>query len=152
MTRAAADGQLGELDCGSRSKLTSRRISGTMIERFDDMTRDGRPAADLGPRQARFVEEYLVDLNAKQAAIRAGYSPRTAEVQGSRLLSHVKVQRAVTARTAERSKRTEVAADRALLDIARIGFSDLRRQLVLDRTQGSLSCDQALPRGGPNSP
>ena len=98
-----------------------------MIERFDDMTRDGRPAADLGPRQARFVEEYLVDLNAKQAAIRAGYSPKTAEVQGSRLLSHAKVQRAVTARMAERSKRTEVAADRALLEIARIGFSDLRR-------------------------
>ena len=91
------------------------------------MTRNARPAADLAPRQERFVEEYLVDLNAKQAAIRAGYSPRTAEVQGSRLLSHAKVQRAVTARVAERSKRTEVAADRALLEIARIGFSDLRR-------------------------
>ena len=42
-------------------------------------------------------------------------------------MSHVKVQRAVTARMAERSKRTEVAADRALLEIARVGFSDLRR-------------------------
>ena len=73
------------------------------------------------------MEEYLVDLNAKQAAIRAGYSPRTAEAQGSRLLSHVKVQRAVTARVAERSKRTEVTADRALVEIARLAFSDLRR-------------------------
>jgi phage terminase small subunit len=91
------------------------------------MTRDGRPPADLGPRQERFVEEYLVDLNAKQAAIRAGYSPKTAEAQGSRLLRHVKVQRALTARMAARSQRTEIAADRTLLEIARIGFSDLRR-------------------------
>jgi phage terminase small subunit len=91
------------------------------------MTRKARPAVDLMPRQERFVEEYLVDLNAKQAAIRAGYSPRTAEVQGSRLLSHVKVQRALTARMAARSQRTEVAADRTLLEIARVGFSDLRR-------------------------
>jgi phage terminase small subunit len=91
------------------------------------MTRSTRPAADLGPRQARFVEEYLLDANAKQAAIRAGYSPKTAEAQGSRLLSNAKVHRAVAARMAERSKRTEVTADRALLEIARIGFSDLRR-------------------------
>jgi phage terminase small subunit len=62
-----------------------------------------------------------------QAAIRAGYSPKTAEAQGSRLLSNVKVQRAISARMAARSKRTEVAADRALLEIARFGFSDLRR-------------------------
>jgi phage terminase small subunit len=85
------------------------------------------PAADLGPRQERFVEEYLLDLNAKRAAIRAGYSPKTAEAQGSRLLSNVKVQRALTARMAARSQRTEVAADRVLLEMARIGFSDLRR-------------------------
>jgi phage terminase small subunit len=91
------------------------------------MTRYTRPAADLAPRQERSVEEYLVDLNAKQAAIRAGYSPRTAEVQGSRLLSNVKVQRALTARMAARSQRTEVAADRTLLEIARVGFSDVRR-------------------------
>jgi phage terminase small subunit len=83
--------------------------------------------ADLGVRQERFVEEYLVDLNAKQAAIRAGYSPKTAEAQGSRLLSNVKVHRVIAARMAERSKRTEVAADRTLLEIARLGFSDLRR-------------------------
>lgn len=91
------------------------------------MTRDARPPADLGPRQERFVEEYLVDVNATQAAIRAGYSPRTAEAQGSRLLSNVKVQRVIAARMAERSKRTEIAADRVLFEIARLGFSDLRR-------------------------
>ena len=46
----------------------------------------------LTPKQARFVEEYLIDLNGKQAAIRAGYSPGTAEVQASRLLRNAKVR------------------------------------------------------------
>jgi phage terminase small subunit len=100
------------------------------------MKRDVRPATDLGPRQERFVEAYLVDLNATRAAIRAGHSPRTAEAQGSRLLSHVKVQRAVTARMAARSQRTEVAADRTLLEIARLAFSDLRRPFHEDGRDG----------------
>jgi phage terminase small subunit len=91
------------------------------------VTRSLARTANLGPRQESFVQEYLRDLNAKQAAIRAGYSPKTAEVQGSRLLSNAKVQRAIAMAKAERSKRTEVAADRALLEIARVGFSDLRR-------------------------
>ena len=52
-------------------------------------------ANPLTPKQELFVMEYVVDLNGKQAAIRAGYSTKTAEVQASRLLSHVKVQAAV---------------------------------------------------------
>jgi len=49
----------------------------------------------LTTKQELFVMEYVVDLNGKQAAIRAGYSAKTAEVQASRLLSHVKVQAAI---------------------------------------------------------
>lgn len=48
-------------------------------------------------RQERFIQEYLIDLNAKQAAIRAGYSPKTAQEQASRLLSNVKVQNSIAA-------------------------------------------------------
>lgn len=51
----------------------------------------------LTDRQKRFVQEYLIDLNAKQAAIRAGYSPNSAQEQASRLLSKVKVQNAINA-------------------------------------------------------
>jgi phage terminase small subunit len=51
--------------------------------------------AKLTAKQARFVEEYLCDLNATQAAIRAGYSPKTATVQGSRLLTNAKVAAAI---------------------------------------------------------
>ena len=51
----------------------------------------------LTNRQKRFVEEYLIDLNARQAAIRAGYSPKTAQEQASRLLANVKVQTPISA-------------------------------------------------------
>ena len=61
----------------------------------------GARARAEGARRARFVDEYLKDLNAKQAAIRAGYSPHTAEVQGSRLLSHAKVGRIIGRRIEE---------------------------------------------------
>jgi phage terminase small subunit len=62
-------------------------------------------------KQRRFVEEYLVDLNATQAAIRAGYSARTAEQQGYQLLQHPSVAEAVRAAQAERSGRVAVDAD-----------------------------------------
>ena len=53
----------------------------------------------ITPKQARFVAEYLVDLNGKQAAIRAGYSPQTAQAQASRLLTNAKVKELVRAAT-----------------------------------------------------
>lgn len=53
----------------------------------------------LNPRQQRFVDQYIIDLNGTQAAIRAGYSPRTANEQASRLLAHASVRAAVDART-----------------------------------------------------
>lgn len=60
---------------------------------------------DLSPKQERFCEEYLLDLNGKQAAIRAGYAAATAEVQASRLLRNVKVQQRVDDLKAARSQR-----------------------------------------------
>jgi phage terminase small subunit len=57
------------------------------------------------PKQQRFVEEYVIDSNGKQAAIRAGYSPKTAEVQASRLLSNAKVREMVD------QARSQVSAD-----------------------------------------
>ena len=63
------------------------------------------------PKQQRFVEEYLLDLNATQAAIRAGYSARTAEVQGSRLLRNAKVQAAVEEGHARHRERCEVTRE-----------------------------------------
>lgn len=80
----------------------------------------------LTPQQQRFVDEYLIDLNATQAAIRAGYSEDTAYSQGGRLLKHVEAGKAIADAMAERSVRTRVTADRVLTELARIGFSDIR--------------------------
>lgn len=67
--------------------------------------------ANLTPKQQRFVEEYLIDLNATQAAIRAGYSEKTAQEQSSRLLSNVMVQEAVQRAKNKLSERTELTVD-----------------------------------------
>lgn len=73
-------------------------------------------------KQKRFVEEYLIDLNATQAAIRAGYSPKTANEQGARLLANVSVHAELSKQMAERSKRTGINADRVVKELARIAF------------------------------
>lgn len=59
---------------------------------------------ELTPKQLRFVEEYLIDLSAKQACIRAGYSPKSAEFQGSKLLAMSKVSQEIAKRQKEISK------------------------------------------------
>lgn len=81
----------------------------------------------MTPKQRRFVDEYLIDLNATQAAIRAGYSSRAAEAEASRLLRNVKVAEAIAKAQAERSERTKITADQVLRELAKIGFSDIRK-------------------------
>lgn len=81
----------------------------------------------LTPKQDRFVAEYLVDLNATQAAIRAGYSQKTAYSMGQRLLKNVEVQTAIQAAMNVRSKRVEITQDRVLQEYARMAFFDPRK-------------------------
>ncbi len=68
----------------------------------------------LTPKQARFVEEYLIDLNATQAAIRAGYSAKTANEQGAQLLAKLSIRQAVAEAQAIRSKRTAITQDEVI--------------------------------------
>lgn len=68
----------------------------------------------LTAKQRRFVAEYLVDLNATQAAIRAGYSAKTAYSQGQRLLKNVEVSKVVGAHAANRSEKLDLSAERVL--------------------------------------
>lgn len=79
----------------------------------------------LNDKQKRFVAEYLIDLNATQAAIRAGYSAKTAHSQGPRLLEHVEIAAAVDAAKLERSQRTQVDADWLLKRLADEADADL---------------------------
>jgi len=76
----------------------------------------------LTAKQKKFIEEYLIDLNATQAAIRAGYSPNTAQEQSSRLLSNVMVKNEIDKAMAERSRRTGISQDRVLRELAKIAF------------------------------
>lgn len=86
-----------------------------------------REGGTLTPRQQCFVSEYLVDLNATQAAIRAGYSAKTASSQGERLLRNVEVADAVQAAMKAREDRTAITQDMVLRELAKIGFSDIRK-------------------------
>jgi len=96
------------------------------------MTKPKRPQTrPLTQRQCLFVTEYLVDFNARQAAIRAGYPPASAANRGYELLHFcAPVMQRVEAALAERERRTLVAADRVLKEIARIAFADIRRYLA----------------------
>ena len=83
-----------------------------------------KPDAD---RRARFVQEYCIDLNATQAAIRAGYAPKAAKVQASRLLTNVTVRAEIDARLAAKARENDITTDRVLKEISRIAFCDPRR-------------------------
>lgn len=79
----------------------------------------------MTPKQQRFVEEYLLDLNATQAAIRAGYSEKTANEQGSQLLRQAAIVAAITAAKAERSQRSRIDALWVLNRLAEEATADL---------------------------
>lgn len=89
----------------------------------------------LTPKQARFVEEFLVDLNATQAAIRAGYSQKTAGQIGEQNLKKLEVAAAVQEAQAARAKRTEITQDMVLRELAKIGFSDIRKIVRWGKTE-----------------
>ncbi|WP_271017628.1 terminase small subunit [Pseudomonas aeruginosa] len=79
----------------------------------------------LTKKQRLFVDEYLIDLNATQAAIRAGYSTRRATEIGYQLLQRSEVAQAIQAAMAERSKRTEVEADYVIRRLREIDEMDV---------------------------
>lgn len=89
------------------------------------MKRGNKPP--MSEKHQRFVEEYLLDLNATQAAIRAGYSAATAYSQGQRLLKHVEVKKAIAAAKKARAERMAISQDRVLLELARIAYFDIRK-------------------------
>lgn len=84
-------------------------------------------AGALTPKQQTFVREYLVDLNATQAAIRAGYSAKTAYSIGQENLNKPEIAEAIQKSMDERAERTEITADKVLKELAKIGFADIRR-------------------------
>lgn len=106
--------------------------------------------ARLTAKQKRFCDEYLIDLNATQAAIRAGYSVKTADVIGYQLLQKTSVQEAIAKAMAERSRRTGVNQDRVVLELAKIAFVKMtdvvnsNGEIKADASPDDLSCIESI--------
>lgn len=81
----------------------------------------------LSDKQRRFCEEYLVDHNATQAAIRAGYSQKTARIQASKLLTKANIQDYLQSKVKVLMNSLEITQERILQEYARIAFFDPRR-------------------------
>ena len=91
-------------------------------------------AAKLTPKQRRFVNEYLIDLNATQAAIRAGYSKKTAKDIGGENLSKPAIQAEIQKRQVKLQNTLEITQDRVLQEYARLAFYDPRKLFQPDGT------------------
>lgn len=90
---------------------------------------------ELTDKQKAFVNEYLIDLNATQAAIRAGYSAKNADKIGSQLLGKSRVSAEINKAMAKREKRTEITQDRVLKELATIGFFQITDFMKVDKGQ-----------------
>lgn len=101
----------------------------------------------LTAKQTRFVEEYLIDLNATQAAIRAGYSAETARAIGCENLTKPNIAQAIADAQMERSRRTEITQDRVLAELAKIGFADMRKLLKWTGNNPQFDPDDAETTG-----
>ena len=106
--------------------------------------------AKLTEKQQRFVDEYLIDLNATQAAIRAGYSVKTANEQGSQNLAKLSIQQVIAEQMAERSKRTGINQDRVVLELAKIALVkmtdivDSQGRIKSDASPDDLACIESV--------
>lgn len=80
----------------------------------------------LAPKRAKFVDEYLVDLNGTQAAIRSGYAASGAATEARRLLANAQIQAIIAQKRADLSTNTGVTVQRVVQEAARLGFSDMR--------------------------
>ena len=110
--------------------------------------------AKLTAKQKRFAEEYLIDLNATQAAIRAGYKvskKKSANEIGSQLLKNTQVSAEIEKAMAERSRRTGVNQDRVIQELARIAFVNPQNiinaedaSVRVDATEDDLACIQSV--------
>lgn len=106
--------------------------------------------AKLTDKQQCFVDEYLIDLNATQAAIRAGYSAKTADRIGPELLGKTCVSEAISKKMAARSRRTGVNAERVVLELAKVAFAkmtdivDSKGRIKEDASPDDLACIESI--------
>jgi phage terminase small subunit len=107
------------------------------------MASQTRNSYGLTEQQERFVQEYLVDMNATKAAERAGYSQKTAYAQGFRLLKHAEVAQRLRILQEKRAARVEITADRVLEELKELAFSDVTHYQV--DADGKLALAEGAP-------
>ena len=95
--------------------------------------KSAKSTTPLNAKQARFVQEYIIDLNGNQAAIRAGYSEKTAYSQANRLLKDERIKAAIKKAMDDRSERTEITQDYVLRNIKEITERCMQAIPVTDR-------------------
>jgi phage terminase small subunit len=99
-------------------------------------------ANPITAKQAAFCREYLVDLNGTQAAVRAGYSEKTARSQAGRLLTNVDIVAEVSRLMEERSRRTDASADTVVAELMKIALADIGEAFNQD---GSMKALHEMP-------
>lgn len=105
---------------------------GPKKENYDELL------AKLSEKHARFVEEYLIDLNATKAAIRTGYTQKTALKASYRLLEHLGIKAAIVAGKEEISKRLRINQDEVIKELCRVGFARITDYVTFDSDQVSI--------------
>jgi phage terminase small subunit len=99
----------------------------------------------LTPRQQRFVQEYLIDLNATQAAIRAGYSRKSADKIGCQLLGKTRVYAEIERLKSRRASRLQITTDKILAELAGIAFSSINDYSIDKRGTITLASEATVP-------
>lgn len=89
-------------------------------------------AKKLNPKQQRFCEEYIIDLNATQAALRAGYCANSVNKVGPANLVKVGIYNEIIRLKAERTGRTQITADNVVIELAKVAFSNLEDYMTVD--------------------
>jgi len=125
----------------AKNKMKKEKIN--FAERSDQYEDESGPSVleSLTPRQMRFAEEYLIDLNATQAAIRAGYSKKHADRQGSRLVGKSRVRLQIQPLMDDRSFRTGVLADDRIRTLSRIASKNLTDFVIYSSAGFELKSD-----------
>ena len=134
-----AAGQIGSTFSSCRDRL--------LPEEYIVMVHDRKSKLTL--RHERFLDEYMIDLNATQAAIRAGYKARSAGVTGCRLLKNANVRAALNRKMAARARRLRIKQEEILTSLSEIAFADERPVLRGDAGEKA-GAGKRRGRGGPD--
>lgn len=118
-------------------RTCNQKNLGATVDKNTTPKKKAANASDSGTltaKQQLFANEYLVDLNATQAAIRAGYSAKTAQEQSSRLLSNVMVQRFIEAGRQKTAEKLEITREMVAKEYQKLAFADPRKFFREDGT------------------